>query len=134
MCVPSLLLVGGGSDVVPGYALGTGVVIVLCSYCSNLSGKFEYRDYLLKKVKNVLLPYVLISIPIIAYRLYTNDVPGYILEAQPDFLTWGGAKKIGYFFLFGAHMQPLWFIPMIALFYVACAFIIYIERPQNGML
>lgn len=108
---------------------GTLLFVFIAGYLfQHLSKKYEYKDYILKKLKNVLIPYVLISIPIIAYRLYSNDVPGYILEAQPDFLSWGIARKIGYFLIYGAHMQPLWFVPMITLFYIAAPVFIFLDR------
>jgi len=94
----------------------------------HLSKKFEYKSYLVKKLQNVILPYFIISIPIIVYRLYSNDYSDYILEPHPDFAAWPLWERLSYFLLRGAHMKPLWFVPMISLFYLAAPLFIYIDR------
>lgn len=93
-----------------------------------LSKKFEYRDFLRKKIQNVIIPYFIVSIPIIAYRLMTNDNPGYIYKAHADFDAWGSGKKIFYFISHGAHLQQLWFVPMIAIYYVIAPLLIKLDR------
>ena len=108
---------------------GTVLFIFIAGFLFQfLSKKFEYRSYLKKKVEYVLLPYVLVSIPIIAYRLATNDIPGYITNSHPDFLDWSAGSRLAYFVFTGAHMQQLWFIPMITLYYVAAPLFLYIDR------
>lgn len=93
-----------------------------------LSRKFEYKDYLVKKLQNVILPYFLISIPILVYRLYMHDYGGLILRIYPEFGTFPWYQKIGLYYLYGSHMIQLWFIPMIAIFYVLAPVWIYIDR------
>lgn len=108
---------------------GTVLFVFIAGYLfQHLSRKYEYKDYLRKKLQNVMLPYVLVSIPIIVYRTVTNDIPGYVLDVHPDFLSWGAFHKVIWFFLHGGHLQPLWFVPMIAFFYVAAPVFIYIDR------
>lgn len=108
---------------------GTVLFVFIAGYLFQyLSRKFEYKDYLLKKLQNVLIPYVIVSIPIIVFRIYQNDYPGYLLAEHPDFASWSAGYKILYFMLHGAHMQQLWFVPMITLFYLAAPVLIYIDR------
>ncbi len=108
---------------------GTVLFIFIAGFLFQfLSKKFEYSSYLRKKVEYVLLPYVLVSIPIIAYRLLTNDIPGYITNTHPDFLDWSTGSRLAYFVFTGAHMQQLWFIPMITLYYLAAPLFLYIDR------
>lgn len=108
---------------------GTVLFVFIAGYLfQHLSKKFEYKDYLVKKLQNVILPYFIISVPIIVYRIMTSDMPEYILAHHPDFLSWPAWRKVSYFMLHGAHMQPLWFVPMIALFYLAAPLFIFIDR------
>jgi peptidoglycan/LPS O-acetylase OafA/YrhL len=108
---------------------GTVLFVFIAGYLFQyLSKKFEYGDYLRKKLLNVILPYFIVSIPIIVYRILKADYPGYIFTNEPDFLTWSVARKVVYMMLHGAHMQPLWFVPMITLFYLAAPVFIYIDR------
>lgn len=94
----------------------------------HLSAKFEYKDYLVKKFQNVISPYLLLSLPVIVYRLISQDINGFTLEDHPDFGSWPLWEQAGYYLLHGAHLQQLWFIPMIALYYLIAPVLIYIDR------
>jgi surface polysaccharide O-acyltransferase-like enzyme len=108
---------------------GTVLFVFIAGYLfQHLTRKLHYADYLKKKLTNVIIPYLIVSAPIIIFRIITNDVPGYILTPHPDFISWTIIEKISYFILRGAHMQPLWFVPMIALFYLAAPVFNYIDR------
>ena len=108
---------------------GTVLFVFIAGYLfQHLSKKFEYKNYLRKKMENVLLPYFIVSIPILAYRLMTNDTPALTLDLHPDFRSWSILSKLGYYLIRGAHMQQIWFIPMIALFYITAPILIYIDR------
>lgn len=111
---------------------GTVLFVFIAGYLfQHLTKKLNYADYLKKKLFNVLLPYLIVSAPIILFRIITADVPGYITSPHPDFLTWPALKQVGYFLIRGAHMQPLWFVPMITLFYLAAPVFYYIDqRPR----
>ncbi|MCB0774997.1 MAG: acyltransferase [Chitinophagaceae bacterium] len=108
---------------------GTVLFIFIAGYLfQHLSARFSYPDYLKKKFRNVILPYLLVSIPIIIYRVVQSDFPGYIFEMYPDFSTWPVYKKVATFYLNGSHMQQLWFIPMIFCFYIIAPLLIYMDR------
>ncbi|MDP4254341.1 MAG: acyltransferase, partial [Bacteroidota bacterium] len=108
---------------------GTVLFVFIAGYLfQHLSRKFEYKDYLRKKLQNVMLPYLIVSAPIIVYRLMAHEYPGYITDPHPAFATWPVWERVAYFLGCGAHLQPLWFIPMIAIFYVAAPLFIYIDR------
>lgn len=94
----------------------------------HLSHKFEYKDYLSKKFKFVISPYLIISVPIILYRIMYQDIPGFAIEDQPGFAGWSKWEQAVYYILHGAHLQPLWFIPMITLYYLAAPAFIYMDR------
>jgi surface polysaccharide O-acyltransferase-like enzyme len=108
---------------------GTVLFVFIAGYLFQyLSKKFEYRSYIVKKLQNVILPYFIVSTPIIVYRIILHDAPGYVLTPYPDFFSWSILNQVVYFITHGAHLQPLWFVPMISLFYLAAPLFIYIDR------
>ncbi|MCX6632603.1 MAG: acyltransferase family protein, partial [Candidatus Solibacter sp.] len=79
----------------------------------HLSYKFEYRRYLKSRLQNVLLPYVLVSLPIIASQALRHRGvfdPNYV-HHWPTV-----AQNVVWSLLTGTQtLGPFWFIPMIAL-------------------
>jgi peptidoglycan/LPS O-acetylase OafA/YrhL len=72
-----------------------------------LKGKWQY----------VLLPYLLVSIPAIVLRLSTGSP--YILElAGYNMLEYPVIVQILIYLVTGAHLLPLWYLPMIAIFFL----------------
>ena len=72
--------------------------------------KFNYFDYLKKKVKFVVLPYLILSFPAILFWIYSSQHVIY------------GLTAIKYFFWSliagGIAVGPMWFIPMIVIFFL----------------
>lgn len=88
--------------------------------------RFEYGRYLEKKFQYVILPYILISIPIIAYRIYTNyefAFPGGFHDPSIIF-------QLFYYLATGLHLAPFWFISAIALFYLSSPLLHALDRPK----
>ncbi|MCM5527272.1 acyltransferase [Parasegetibacter sp. NRK P23] len=108
---------------------GTVLFMFMAGYLfHHLSANFKYKTYLVSKLKFVVLPYLLLSIPILAYRLYSGDIPGYLLAYKPDFMALSGWEKFGFLYVTGGHMQQFWFIPMIVIFYLLAPVFLYINR------
>jgi peptidoglycan/LPS O-acetylase OafA/YrhL len=113
---------------------GTVMFVFVAGFLfQHLSENYRYGNYLLKKVKNVLLPYLLIASP----AAIEGAVSGRIYGRYPQL---DDASVIYRFFWFmikggaGAN-QALWFIPMIMIFYLAAPiFIQFIKRPQLYLL
>lgn len=106
---------------------GTVLFIFIAGYLfQHLSSRFEYKSYLTKKFENVIIPYLIVSAPIIYFRI--QSVPDYILEDQPAYGDWSIIHKVVYLLTTGAHLLPLWFVPMITLFYLIAPVLIYIDR------
>ncbi|MGI6655633.1 MAG: acyltransferase family protein [Desulfobulbus sp.] len=100
--------------------------------------RFQYGPFLLKKLRNVGLPYLLFSIPAITLALL-RDVP------QPEFFFGAGTslydrilRPAGLYLLTGASLLPYWYIPFIlVLFALSPLFLRFIEarpRIQTGLL
>ena len=74
------------------------------------SSRFNYRQYLLKKIKYVLLPYLIFNTVFIGIALS---------QGRSDAMHMSSLAYIAWSFLVGgAQLSPLWFIPMIFLIYL----------------
>jgi probable poly-beta-1,6-N-acetyl-D-glucosamine export protein len=76
---------------------------------------FDFVKYIEQKFKVIILPYVLISVPLIVIRLNTTFVS---LSLPDGFDDRSIIFRFFYFLLTGAHMPPFWFIATIVLFYL----------------
>jgi hypothetical protein len=75
--------------------------------------RFNYWRYLLKKAKFVILPYLVLSIPAILVGFYISRAT--LLGLSP-------AGYVGWSLLVGGSVvTPLWFIPMICIFFLFSA-------------
>lgn len=75
---------------------------------------FHFKRYLTQKFKNLIMPYLVISIPLIWIRLNTD----FQSPALPDDIEqWSDIHQAGHFLLTGSHLPPFWFISTIILFY-----------------
>ena len=93
---------------------GTALFIFISGFLfQHLSSKFEYKNYLSKKWTNVIMPYLITSIPGLFFCLYCpvaykNSFAGLDPLIQiPLHLTIGRVHNI-----------PTWFIPMIIIFFI----------------
>jgi surface polysaccharide O-acyltransferase-like enzyme len=106
---------------------GSVLFVFIAGYLfQHLSSKFDAKKYFTTKVKNVITPYFIISIPAIV--IFTT-----ILERQ----LWVGFYdnsifyQIGFFYLTGSHLAPLWFIPMISIFYVIAPILVKVGNNKT---
>jgi peptidoglycan/LPS O-acetylase OafA/YrhL len=88
---------------------------------------FDFRKYIEKKFQYVISPYILISVPIIAYRIYTNY--GYT-ALPPGFNDQSVVVQSFYYLITGLHMAPFWFISTIVLFYLSAPFLHAMDNPK----
>lgn len=79
--------------------------------------KYTYRAYIFGKFKYVVLPYIFMSIPAIA--IYMTGVKSTHTWVDMDWFTTQLNPVQQYFYLMitGAHLGPMWFVPMVILFY-----------------
>ncbi|GAB4237972.1 MAG: hypothetical protein Tsb0034_13370 [Ekhidna sp.] len=79
---------------------------------------FNYKSYLIRKWKFVVLPYIIISIPALALRVITG--PSYMAELQwSDVGSQSYWVQGVYYLATGSHLVPLWYIPMITIYFIA---------------
>lgn len=103
---------------------GTALFIFISGFLfQHLSNKFEYKNYLKKKWTNVIVPYILTAVPgiILCFclpKLYGNPFDG----LNP-------ILQIGVFLTTGrVHNVPVWFIPMIIIFFIFSGLLLYLEK------
>lgn len=96
----------------------------------HLSGRFDYRSYLRSKLRNVILPYVLISIPAIVLFTLVMQRPE-VREGFYDQPVW---RQVVEFYLTGQQLAPFWFLPTIAMFYVTAPLWIFLDRLKGFYL
>jgi hypothetical protein len=93
----------------------------------HLSSSFSYTRYLESKLKNVIVPYVLVSLPMLAYQYWRRvDVYG---QEFTGFHFDNPLLQGGWALVVAAHMPaPMWFVPMISVFYLAAPVLIALDR------
>lgn len=78
--------------------------------------KYEFSSFMKKKITNVILPYIIVSIPaILIYLLGYKTVHNWIDISE--LLSNSKLYAIFYFYLTGGHLGPLWFIPVLTLIF-----------------
>ncbi|MFT5700546.1 MAG: surface polysaccharide O-acyltransferase-like enzyme [Desulforhopalus sp.] len=111
------------------FANSTILFVFIAGYLFQLlSGKYNYKEYLKKKIKNVIFPFLIVSIPALIYSIFFVD-----LESKYTILENSGLVfKILWLYLnSGVHINAaLWFIPMIAVYFIISPlFYLIIKKP-----
>lgn len=96
----------------------------------HLSARYDYRRYLKRKVEVILLPYLFVSIPALVVSVALVRQEG----MWPWFYDLPVWRQVLLFLITGKHLEPLWFVPTIALFYIVSPAFIAIDRSQRGYM
>ncbi len=104
---------------------GSVLFVFVAGYLfQHLSNKYDIKKYYVSKIKNVLIPYFLISIPAIFVFVIVMERETVWLGFY-DNPAW---LQVVLFYLTGKHLAPLWFIPMIAIFYLIAPLLIRADK------
>ncbi len=95
-----------------------------------LSAKFNIATYLRKKFKYVIVPYLVVSTPVIIFRVAASSHSDDILRLFPSFPKLPAVLQILGYYLTGLHLVPFWFIPMICFYYLLAPVFAGLDR--NG--
>lgn len=90
-----------------------------------LSKDFNTRSYYTTKIKNVITPYLILSIPAIIGSLTFVDQ-----EMPAGFEDKHIAMQIFLFLITGKHLAPFWFVPTISIIYVFAPVLIAADRAK----
>jgi len=83
-----------------------------------LANRYEYKDYLVKKFKYVILPYFIVSIPALVWRFSQFQAGELPVDDVPAEVIHNAALFFGWTMVTGFHYGPLWFIPYVALIFL----------------
>lgn len=92
----------------------------------HLSHNFKTSKYYLSKFKNVVLPYLVISIPAIVYFVFFSH-KSFLGPAFYELPIW---LQIGQYYAFGYHLSPMWFIPVIFTYYIAGPLLVKADKTR----
>lgn len=108
---------------------GSSLFVFIAGYLFHyLSPKFEAKKYYITKLWNVIIPYVVISVPaIVLFTAFLHRAT--VWDGFYQAPVW---KQVLTFYLTGDHLAPLWFVPMISIFY-ACA-PLFVKLDRNRIL
>lgn len=106
---------------------GSVLFVFIAGYLfQHLSHKYKVDKYFKAKISNVIIPYVLISIPaIIVFVAFMQRE-----NVWTGFYDQSALMQIISFYLTGLHLAPLWFIPFISLVYLLSPILIWGDRKK----
>ncbi|AGF78542.1 putative acyltransferase [Desulfocapsa sulfexigens DSM 10523] len=95
---------------------------------------FHYRNFLIKKIKNVLLPYIVLTVVAFVLFVVYLDVPRRFL-AQ-DFVTVSdGFELLFQYLITGRILTAYWYVPFIMLvFALSPIFVLYINLSKQKQI
>ena len=105
---------------------GSSLFVFIAGYLfQHLSRRFNVAEYYRSKLRNVIVPYLIVSVPalvaVASGLLVRWDVP-------PELTTWPVWERVLWLLGTGRHLSPLWFIPMISIFYLAAPLLVAMDR------
>lgn len=96
----------------------TCIFVVVSGFFFQLNiDKYSYREYLFKKVTNVIIPYILVSIPaILIYTMKFKTEHNWVNMSV--FYSHSLVEQFLFMLGTGAQLGPLWFIPALTMIYL----------------
>jgi len=92
----------------------------------HLSGRFRYSTYVTKRLLTIVLPYLVISLPVLLHQYWRHDD---VFRGTEHLNPWLVAARA---LLTGSHMRiPFWYVPMIVPLYVAAPLLLKIDRRRT---
>lgn len=110
----------------PVFSNGTLLFVLIAGqFFATLSVNFSYKSFLKNKFLFVLIPYLILSFPAALIYLLGLKTAHEWMDMQ-WFSQLNPFIAYGYLLITGAHLGPLWFVPMIMLYYLASPLWIFI--------
>ncbi len=92
----------------------------------HLSPRFEISRYYGRKIRNVIVPYLIMSIPALIVVTGVSQLSS-MPAAFYDVPVW---KQVVLLLATGKQLEPFWFVPALALLYVAAPLFIRVDRAR----
>lgn len=107
---------------------GSTLFVFIAGYLfQHLLVKYNTKKYVISKLKNVIIPYFIVSIPAIIIFVFYQQREA-VWEGFYDNPQW---LQVFLFYLTGKHLAPLWFIPMITLFYLVAPLLAKADKNEK---
>lgn len=99
------------------FSNGTVLFVIIAGFLmQHLFFKHDHREFYIRKIRHVVLPYLFSSIPaIIIFIFFLERDARYVFEG---FYQESVVTQISWFYLTGTHLAPFWFLPMIILIFL----------------
>lgn len=108
-------------------------VTVAGYFFSVLSVDYNYHAFLKSKFKSVIVPYAFISLPMVVLYIFKLKQGHRWIDLGWFHSSLDPVSQYFFLMMTGAHLGPLWFVPMIAIFYVISPIFIAIKK-NNGLV
>ncbi len=92
------------------------------------ANRFQFNDYIVKKIKYVIVPYVLVSIPAMADKLFFETDAAWM---TPFYKSLALPLQALYLLVTGKHSGPFYFIPMIAIVYLMAPLLYKLQKTNS---
>lgn len=89
---------------------------------------FNYRDYLIRKFKFIILPYILMTFPAICLLIMGSDFLPKSWIATDMFLQKPVYRQVVLYYITGAHLPHFWYIPMISIIFIISPLLYYVDK------
>lgn len=109
----------------------TAVFVMISGFLFQyLLHRYQTKKYMISKFKNVILPYLIISIP--AILIYTLGIKSdHVWLDIPSLLENSMVYVVLFFYATGTHLGPLWFIPVLILIFLTSKPLSIVGRNQK---
>lgn len=88
----------------------------------HLSARFSYPSYMKNKWWNVLVPYLILSLPAVIFFSFFFPRYNAAWSNEP------GWYQVIMYYITGRHLAPLWFVPTITMFYIVAPIFLFVDR------
>ena len=103
-------------------------VTVAGFFFSILSVNYSYIPFLKNKFKAVIVPYFIISIPMVILYILNLKQQHRWIDLEWFHSSLDPVSQYVFLMITGAHLGPLWFVPMIVIFYAVSPVFIVIKN------
>jgi len=89
--------------------------------------KLDYSSYLLKKVKHVILPYIIVSVPALLDKLFIETDAPWMTDLYKSLSM---PLQVVYMLATGKHSGPFYFIPMISIIFILAPLFFKLQKSK----
>ncbi|HCJ5966764.1 TPA: acyltransferase [Escherichia coli] len=112
----------------------TAVFVLISGFLFQLLiDRYRFNKFIYSKFKNVIAPYLIISIPAIAIYIFEIKKDHVWLDLN-SLMSHSYIYIIGFFYATGSHLGPLWFIPVICLIFLTSKPLVALQKNKKLFL